>query len=98
MGSPIVRAPQRRNISPVLTNKPHIVIARPPRRIRKAAKLGPKITRVIVGPREPEAKPAAVIVGRKVATDVPAAKRYHAPAEAAERLWKELVRRVKEGR
>jgi hypothetical protein len=35
----------------VLTNNPHIVIARPPRRIRKA-KPGPKITRVIVG-REP---------------------------------------------
>jgi hypothetical protein len=89
----------------VLTDKPHIVVAQPPRRARKP-KPGPKINRVIVGPHEPPspspaapgepaAKPA-VIVGRKVAPEVPE-ERDHAPAEAAERLWRELVRRV-EGR
>jgi hypothetical protein len=52
--------------SSVLTHNPHIVIARPPRRIRKAA--------------EP-AKPAAVIVGRKVAPGIPEQERDHARAE-----------------
>jgi hypothetical protein len=91
----------------VLTDNPHIVIARPPRRERKP-KPGPKITRVIVGPHEherapspevrgkPAAKPAAVIVGRKVAPPIPEEERDHARAEAAERLWRELVRRVEE--
>jgi hypothetical protein len=64
----------------MLTDKPHIVIARPPRRIRK--------------PSPKPAKPAAVIVGRKVAPAPPEEERDHAPAEAAERLWREMVRRV----
>jgi hypothetical protein len=74
------------------TDNPYIVIARPPRRIRKP-KPGPKITGVIVGPLEPSAKPAQIIVGRKV-TPEPPAERDHVPAEAAERLWHELVRRA----
>ena len=62
----------------MLTDNPHIVIARPPRRIRKA---------------QPPAKPAAVIFGRK-APPTPEEERDHAPAEAAERPGPELVRRV----
>jgi hypothetical protein len=62
-------------MSIVLTNHPHIVIARPPRRIRKPA------------------KPAGVIVGRKVAPDPPPGKRDDAPVEATDRLWGELVGR-----
>ena len=38
-----------------------------------------------------------LIVGRKVAPEIPEG-RDNAPAEAAERLWRELVRRVEEGR
>ena len=63
----------------MLTDNPHIVIARPPRRIRKA---------------QPAAKPAAVIVGRKAPPPTPEEERDHAPAEAAERPGPELVRRV----
>jgi hypothetical protein len=68
----------------LLTDKPAIVIARPPRRIRK--------------PSPKPAKPAAVIVGRKVAPVPPEEEHDNAPAQAAERLWRELVRRVEEGR
>jgi hypothetical protein len=57
----------------MLIDKPHIAIARPPRRTRKP-KPAPKLTRVIVG--------------RRVAPEV--------PAEAADRLSRELVRRVEE--
>ncbi len=70
-------------MSAMLTNNPNIVIARPPRRIRK-----PKTA----------AQPAAVVVGRKVAPELPEEERDHAPSEAAERLWRELVRRVEERR
>jgi hypothetical protein len=101
----------RHDIRAVLTNHLLIVIARAPRRTRKP-KPGPKITRVIVGPREPAVKAAvtaqqeiapqptrgAVIVGRKVAPEIPDKERDHAPAEAAERLWREMVRRVEAGR
>jgi hypothetical protein len=73
----------RPHVGHVLTDKPGIVIARPPRRIKKAAK---------------PAKPAAVIVGRKVAPETPEEGRDHARAEAAERLWREMVRRVEGGR
>jgi hypothetical protein len=70
-------------LSRVLTDKPDIVIARPPRRIKKAAK---------------PAKPAAVIVGRKVAPEIPEEGRDHARAEAAERMWRETIRRVERNR
>jgi hypothetical protein len=65
----------------MLTDRPSIVIARPPRRIRKP-KPGPKITRVIVG--------------RESAPAIPEEERDHARAEAVERLWREMVRRVEE--
>jgi hypothetical protein len=95
----------------MLTDKPHIVFARAPRRARKPAARKPWSGK-IVGPHErelapasppernaargkPAAKPAAVIVGRKVAPQLPTdVHRDHARAEAAERLWKELVRRA----
>jgi hypothetical protein len=79
----LAKLDHRAHNGPVLTDKPHIVIARPPRRIRKASK---------------PAKPVAMIVGRKVAPLQPDDQRDHAPAEAAERLWREMVRRVEEKR
>jgi hypothetical protein len=42
-------------------------------------------------------KPVTVIVWRKVAPAIPEEERDHAPAEVAERLWRELVRRVEVG-
>jgi hypothetical protein len=95
----------------VLTNHPHIVIARAPRRARKKP-AGPKLTRIIVGPREPPpppvaevhaargkpaAKPAAVIVGRKAEPPI-SEEEYKARGDAADRLFREMVRRVEEGR
>jgi hypothetical protein len=46
--------------------------------------------------KSPLEGPAAVIVGRKVAPEP--TERDDAPAEAAERLWRKMVRRVEEGR
>ena len=69
-------------LRPMLTDNPHIVHARPPKRTK------PK--------RKPGAKPASVIVGpRKVAAEPDDG---HARAEAADRLWRELVRRATGGR
>ena len=56
-----------------------IVTARPPKRIRKPAKTGPKPSRVIVGKRAPEPK-------------TPEA--HQARGDAAERLWLEMVASV----
>jgi hypothetical protein len=67
----------------MLTDKPGIVIARPPSRIRKL-NASPKLTRVIVGPRErvPE-----------ISQD-----EYERRGAAADQLWREMVRRVEERR
>ncbi|MBV8521419.1 MAG: hypothetical protein JOY71_04700 [Acetobacteraceae bacterium] len=65
----------------MLTNHPYIVIARPPRRIREP-KAGPKLTRVIVGPRERMPEISQEECERRGA--------------AADQLWRELVRRVEE--
>jgi hypothetical protein len=62
----------------MLTNSPHIIVASS-RRIRKP-KAALKLERVIVGPREP-------------APSLPPDNPY-APAEAADRLWSELVNRA----
>lgn len=89
----------------MLTSHPHIVIARPPRRIRKS-KPGPKIIRYIVGPNEPKTQPAAVTVKRKVAKPAavvivgrtpeppPSPEEYKARGDAADALFQEIVRRV----
>jgi hypothetical protein len=93
----------------VLTDKPHIVIARAPRRIRKKP-AGPKLTRIIVGPYEdelrpalppeadaartkPAAKPAAVIVGQRAGPTI-SEEEYKARGDAADRLFRDLVRRA----
>jgi hypothetical protein len=60
----------------MLIDKPHIAIPRPPRRTRR--------------PKSKPAKPAAVIVGRKVAPETPE-ERDDAAAEAAKRLWREML-------
>jgi hypothetical protein len=97
----VVRADTRT----VLTNHPHIVIARPPKRTRKP-KPGPKISRVIVGPHEPAPSPSptapgepatkpAVIVGREPAPPM-SEEEYKARGDAADQLFREMVRRVKE--
>jgi hypothetical protein len=62
----------------VLTNHPHIVAARPPRRIRKL-KPDPKITRVIVGPLE-RVRPTI------------SEEEYKARGDAADQLFRKLVR------
>jgi hypothetical protein len=59
----------------MLTDRPHIVIAKAPKRIKLRSK--PKITRYIVG-RNPQED----------------ADRDYAAGDAADRLFKEMVRRV----
>lgn len=104
---PRVRAPSYRlDMAAVLTGKPCIVIARPPRGIRKP-KPGPKITRVIRRPArarvgasacgrgsgKPAAKRVAVIVGRK-SEPPPSPEEYEARGAAVDQLFRDLVRRT----
>jgi hypothetical protein len=91
----------------VLTNHPHIVIARAPKRTRKPKAKQPWSGR-IVGPHEPAPSPSsaapgkpaaksAVIVGRESAPTI-SEEEYRRRGDAADRLWREMVRRVEEGR
>ncbi len=66
----------------MLTDKPNIVIAKPPHRIR----------------RRPKAAPASIIVEAKKALPSMTDEEHEARGDAADRLFKEIKRRVAEQR